>query len=822
MKPFVPGLCSFRVFARVPHSAPGRMSSHGLAALLGWFVLSTLAVAAPTAGVQPITADARGVLERYCFDCHARGAAEGDLALDKLLGDSDRTRTHASWLSVWKNLRAQTMPPADEAQPSDAERQTLIRFIEREIFRLDPADADPGRVTIRRLNRLEYSYTISDLLGVAFDANENFPPDDTGYGFDTIGDVLSISPLLMEKYFEAARSIVASAVPVDGPQVPRRRLSVDRFRVPSKSKNKASAARLPFASHVRLEQTLDVSPAGRYTIRFEMRAIGSDEATANTANVTVAIDGQSLKSREIGWDNAGTVTLSGTVKLASGKRVLSIELQPLDPPGKDEDRLYLNVRNVEVQGPLDGPVREYPSQFRRVFFSGPPPADPAARRVYAAKILRHFAERAFRRPVDQRSIERLLELGFAGDPQLKKFEQGIATGLTAILVSPRFLYRYELQAEPERAGRSVLLDEFALASRLSYFLWSSLPDDELFALARSRQLRLKLDEQIDRLLDDPRSTRFVESFVGQWLQTRDVAGFNVDFRRVLGSSSYEAGAKIFNQQVRRALSAETQLLFAHLVAEDRSVLDLLTADYSFLNAPLAKFYGISGVSGDKMRKVQLPAGSHRGGVLTHAGILLVTSNPTLTSPVKRGLFVLENLLGTPSPPPPPDVPPLPETGKGKGRKLTLRQLLEVHRQQPLCASCHARMDPIGLAMEEYNALGMWRDNDLGKPIDTAGQLITGEKFKNTRDLAKVIANERRGDFYRCLTEKMLTYALGRGIEYYDGPTVDKIVAALEHDGGKMRTLVRAIVDSAPFQKRRAESPQQLSKREPQAFKVSGL
>ncbi|HEX4130946.1 MAG TPA: DUF1592 domain-containing protein [Pirellulales bacterium] len=747
-------------------------------------------------------------LKQYCYECHASGGQEGGLALDaliaKLPATGGRGEGHVQWLAVWNNLRAQMMPPSDEPQPSEQQRQAIVKWIERDVFRLDAAHPDPGRVTLRRLNRVEYASTVHDLLGVEFDAAESFPPDDTGYGFDTIGDVLNISPLLMEKYLEAAQSIVAHAVPPEGPKPPRRKLSPDGFKSPSK-KDKTTASRIPFADAAKVRQSVKIGQAGRYRLRFEMRAVGSDEASSNTARVGIAVDDQQLKSQQVGWDANNTIVLSADTKLTTGEHALVVELTPLDPPMEDEHRLYLNVRFVQIEGPLDGAVLEYPPEFRRVFFDGAPPADVAGRRTYARKILRHFADRAFRRPVDEAALDRLVALAIDADPRPKaSFEQGIARGLMAILVSPRFLFRAEVQAEPNSPGRIVPLDEFALAARLSYFLWSSLPDDELFKLAGEHRLRENLHAQVERMLGDKRSQRFVENFVGQWLQTRDVDGFNVDARKILNIKSSDDANKIFNRNVRRAFTQETELLFAHLLRENRSARELLTADYTFLNEPLARFYGIDGVKGFQMRKVPLSKDDHRGGILTHGSILLVTSNPTLTSPVKRGLFVLDNLLGTPSAPPPPDVPPLPEGSPGKGRKHTLRELMEVHREKPLCASCHARMDPIGLSLEEYNVLGQWRDKDLGKPLDSAGQLITGEKFADTRELERVIANQRHTDFYRCLAEKMLTYALGRGVEYYDATTVDALVSAMEGDQGRLRTLVQAIVASAPFQQRRGD------------------
>ncbi|MGV3531759.1 MAG: DUF1592 domain-containing protein, partial [Chthoniobacteraceae bacterium] len=353
-------------------------------------------------------------------------------------------------------------------------------------------------------------------------------------------------------------------------------------------------------------------------------------------------------------------------------------------------------------------------------------------------------------------------------------------------------------------SKVVPIDEFALASRLSYFLWSSAPDDELYDLARRGELRKNLRTQVERLLAHERSQRFVENFVGQWLQTRDVEGMSVDARRLLRMRRREEAEDIFNGRVRRAMRQETEMLFAHLVKENRSVYELLTADYTFLNEDLAKFYGIEGVQGREMRKVPLPEDSpRRAGILAHGSVLLVTSNPTRTSPVKRGLFVLDNILGTPAPPAPPDVPELESARRGEER-LTMREMMEVHRADPLCSSCHARMDPLGLALESFTALGQFRDEEDGKPIDTAGELITGEKFSNVPELAHILATSRSEDYLRCLAEKLLVYSIGRGLEFYDTASTSKIVEQLRKDGGTMHSLIYGIVESAPFQKRRGD------------------
>jgi hypothetical protein len=707
------------------------------------------------------------------------------------------------WYAVWKNVQAQMMPPSDEEQMAPEKREQLLHWIEQTVFKVDPANPDPGRVTVRRLNRAEYENTIMDLLGVRFDADEAFPADDTGYGFDTIGDVLTISPLLMEKYIGAAQEIVDSAVAAAGPRIPTRTLWADRFRTEDKKK---TAKWLPFADSATVSAIQPIEHPGRYRVTVTMRAQGSSEATSHTAKVALQVDGKPVESMKVGWEFRKDIKMTKDIDLQKGQIPISLEISPDAPPREGEKQLNLQVTNVTTHGPLDGSQLEYPKEYFRVFLDGPPTGDAAARNVYARKILRRVADRAFRRPVDEPTLDRLLALmeSAAKQPGMN-FESSVGHALTAVLASPRFLFRAEIQPEPNNSGRVLPVDEFALASRLSYFLWSSMPDDELFKLAGERKLRANLRAQVDRMLADPRSRRFVSNFVGQWLQTRDVEGINVDVRKFLGLPNDEA-YRVFNQRLREAMRDETELLFQHLVTDNRPAVELLTADYTFLNEPLAAFYGIPDIKGPEMRKVTLKPDSRRGGgILTHGSTLVVTSNPTRTSPVKRGLFVLENILGTPAPPAPPNVPELEKSHK-RGAKMTMRELMVVHREQALCASCHKRMDPIGLALENFTPLGTYRDQESGKPIDTAGQLITGEKFNNAEDLAKVLATSRRDDFYRCLTEKLLVFAVGRGLEYYDTVTVDQIAKKLQADNGAMRSLIYGIVESSPFQKRRGDGP----------------
>lgn len=635
--------------------------------------------AASIIGLTGVLDEARAsgpaLLTRYCGECHADGADEGGVALDALLtglptsGSVVGDTAHKQWVAVWKNLRAETMPPADEPQPSADERRTLVDFVSREVLGVDPERPDPGHVVLRRLNRVEYANTVRDLTGIQDNFRDELPSDDTGHGFDTIGAVLSLSPMLLEKYLAIATRV--------------------------------------------------------------------------------------------------------------GNRVA---------------REAVLIRKPDQK-------REYPNQLRRLFPYGPPPDDPSEQTTHLHRTLRKLAARGFRRPPDDATLARLVSIAEeARDAQGGSFEKGVSAALTAILASPQFLFRVEDQHDEANValGTAVLIDEFSLASRLSYFLWSTMPDDELFKLAERSQLRQELSRQVDRMLRDRRSDAFVQNFVGQWLRTRDVDGIPLDIIAVLKAKHWKDAERIFNDRVRRAMRSETELFFAHILREGLPATDLLTARQTFVNEPLAQFYGIPGVTGPEMRLVDVPENVARGGLLTHGSFLIVTSNPTRTSPVKRGVFILDNLLGTPPPPAPADVPAIEKAAAALAANATMREIMEVHRRDALCASCHARMDPLGLALERYNPLGLWRADETAATIDTGGRLMTGDRFADARELASVIAGPRKQDFYRCLAEKLLTYALGRGLEYSDGPAVDTILETVRRDD-RLATFIVAIVESVPFQ-----------------------
>ena len=744
------------------------------------------------------------LLADHCYECHGDGASKGDFAMDDYASIETHLQDFAVWFEIWKNVRSNLMPPADKPQLKTEDKEKVLAFIESTVFKIDPKNPDPGRVTIRRLNREEYRNSIKDLLKYDFNVADILPADDTGYGFDTIGDVLSISPLLMEKYLEAAGLIVESAVPTNGPEIVEWWFDAKAFK---DEKNKDwSLDWMPFDHPRKLQLKPYVSHDGEYEIRVDFRIRGSDEASSNTATLKVGADDKTLTERKLGWDNSERITLKTKAVLKQGKdATFWVATETGEPPREGENKLAIDVESFRIRGPLDGSKKDYPWGVRHLFSQGPPAADEKARDPYREAILRKFASQAFRRPVDDTTLKRLVGLARQVDTQPGyNFEHGIAEAITAVLVSPRFLLRAEIQPEPDNPAKVVPIDEFALASRLSYFLWSSIPDDELLKLAGEGKLRANLRAQVDRMLKDDKSKRMITNFVGQWLQARDVETLSFNERSLLGEKDLEKARRIFNGRLRQTMRMESEEFFSHVLRENRPATELLTANYTYLNEPLAEWYNVDGVKGTHMRKVDVPADKHRGGLLSQATFHLVTSNPTRTSPVKRGLFVLENFLATPAPPAVPDVPPLEASAKGDKKNLPLREILKIHAEQKLCASCHARMDPIGLALENYNAIGVWRDDDKGQPIDTSGQLMTGEKFSNARQLSEILASARKEDFHRALAEKLMTYAVGRGIEYYDAPTIDKIVADAEMNGGTLRQILYGVVESAPFQKRRGD------------------
>lgn len=808
---------------------------------LGWWCAGSVTVAQAEDNTYP--AQVEPLLKKYCYDCHGGGEKEGNLTLDHFTSDAARQQDRALWWKVLKNVRAGVMPPADQPRPSSEELATLTQWIKQDVFRTDPNNPDPGRLVVRRLNRSEYDNTIDDLLGTRFDATILFPPDDSGYGFDNVGDALSFSPLLMEKYLRAAQTIVEQTVPTETWVKPYFEFNGRDFRGANEQTN---GGRLPGKKAATVRRTIEIEEPGIYDVNVLVKLHGSFDFDPARYTVVFSIDGQEQTRNEYGWDEAKPQRYQFTPEWASGKHELVFELTPvpmaegekLEGVDRGSTDVSFEVNHVRIEGPRGTERRIHPRNYGQFFTREEPPADAAERREYAREILHKFAMRAFRTSVDRPTIDRLVDLA---ESQYQKsgqtFEKGIAHALIAVLASPRFLFRLEALGASQQDGAFAEVNEIALASRLSYFLWSTMPDDELFRLAEAGELRKQLPQQIKRMLKHDRGNEFVRNFVGQWLRTRDVTQVSIDPIVVLGhqeeyerlreefrdlrrkplsrklSPEDEAVRKRFgefraiydrfNDDMKRSMRRETEMFVEYVVDEDRSLLDLLDSDYTFVNEKLAGLYDIPNVRGGEMRRVKLPDGSPRGGVLTQASMLLVTSNPTRTSPVKRGLFVLDNILGLPSPPAPAGVPDLEESAKRfEGREPSQRELLAAHRDSPLCSSCHARMDPLGFALENFNALGMWREKEHDQAIDASGVLITGEKFQDIRELKKILRERHAAEFYRCVTEKMLTYALGRGLEDTDEHTIDLIVQRLEENDGKFSALLEGVIESAPFQKYR--------------------
>jgi mono/diheme cytochrome c family protein len=587
-------------------------------------------------------------LSMHCVACHGGDEAEGGVELDQFGDSANVQQNYELWEKISRLVNEHQMPPADEVQPSAEEITRFSEAVERELQAFDCTSVKhPGRVTIRRLNKAEYNNTIRDLVGLDLRPADRFPSDDVANGFDNMGDVLTIPPLLFEKYLDAAATIARKV--------------------------------------------------------FE-----DDQAK---------------------------------------KRVL-----PIEPTG-DEDRVEVARQNV-----------------------------------------RQFAERAFRRPLSDDEAERLYEIMRVAYEQGSPIPEVFQTAVAAILTSPNFLYRAE--RDPDEADEDGIreLDGFELASRLSYFLWSSMPDDRLFELAKSGELTDKtvLAAEAKRMLADPKSQALVDNFAGQWLQLRDVSNLTPDPVRF----------PEFDEPLRFAMRRETEMFFERMIREDRSVLEFLDCDYTYVNERLARHYGMDSIKGDAFRRVAAPAG--RRGVLTHSSILMLTSNPTRTSPVKRGKWILENFLAEPPPPPPANVPDLEEGGEVLG---SLREQMEEHRANETCAVCHRKMDAIGFGMENFDAIGAWRQRDGEFEIDSSGELPGGLEFEGATELIGILAGEKRQQFCSCLAGKLLTYGLGRGLSSYDRCTVNAAVTALEKNDYRFGALVEAIVTSDPFMMREARREQ---------------
>jgi hypothetical protein len=740
--------------------------------------------------------EVKPLMQNYCFKCHGNGKKKGGLALDEFVASAAAQKDDKTWEHILENLRTGEMPPDDETkQPTIEEREKIMKWIDLAVFAVDPDNPDPGRVTIRRLNRVEYNNTIHDLIGVDFQPADDFPADDSGYGFDDIGDVLTISPVLFERYLSAAEKVMSLAILNDHKPRPEK-IDVDLMKIEGGPKTGSTSISRKIDES---ESTvpIDLPVAGDYNLKL---VIESQKIGADPTRIDWKLDGVPMRSLELSGRKDFKEAIKGVIHVDKpGAHTIALRvLNPLAPgevstakPDKNkkqekETRRTFTIRQLTFYSPPE-PVKAPESQYR-IFKPG---AGQPNLEYSARAIIQNFGKHAFRRPLSSNEVERFVWIYKQAGLKGGNFEQSVQTALTAILVSPHFIFRGELQAQPDNPQVAAPITEWALASRLSYFLWSTMPDDALFAEAEHGTLRKNLNAEVKRMLADPKAAALVENFGGQWLQIRNLKLVQPD-------------AKTFpdwDQALATAMERETQMLFENIIHEDRPVLDFIGADYTFVNERLARHYHIPGIEGEAFVKVPLPA-DRPGGILGQGSYLTLTSNPTRTSPVKRGKYVLENLLGTPPPPPPPEVPNLDDKARTELHG-TLRQRMEQHRVDPICASCHARMDPIGFGLEQFDGIGARREQDDGAPIDPTGQLVSGEKFQGPAELRNILLTKKKPDFLRCISEKTLTYALGRGLEFYDRTAIEKIADSLDKDP-KFSNLILEVVNSVPFQMRRGE------------------
>ena len=746
-------------------------------------------------------------LSKNCVACHSDKVKTANLSLEYPGGSRE------IWEKVLDKLSTGRMPPPGSPRPSKTDIAAVVGLIEKSL-RPSHQPTEPAHVTSRRLNRVEYNNTVRDLLAVSLRPADEFPLDDAGYGFDNIGDVLSVSPLLMEKYLAASRKL--SQVAVYGEPVLPKPTKLIRF-MSKKSQDDPTPNALPYSYRGAIYGSFGFPLDGEYELHMRIGnyrprdTSGDRQKQLNRKRVLTEAEKLELTEQNrkayppvkmvMTLDGAQILTdvVEGNIdyQYAHGEAIVRVkvkagehffrasfpEFADLENPRDNvnlDGRRKLFIDYIDIVGPFQ--PRLGPSEGNQRIFvcAGKTPE-------CARQIIENLARRAYRRPLTKREVDDLVNLSSLVRKSGDSFAESIRVALQAVLMSPNFLFRVE--REPAGAA-PYAVDEHALASRLSYFLWSSMPDEELMRMADEGLLRKPdvLESEVRRMLKDPKSDALVENFVGQWL------GLRLLDRRKPDPAHFPA----VDDELLDAMRRETSLFARAIMQEDRSVLDFIDARFSFVNGPLARYYGIAGVSGEEFQRTELD-GEKRGGLVTQASVLTLSSYATRTSPVLRGKWVLENLLGTPPPPPPPGTPPLPESNLGGD--VSLRVRLEQHRANPNCAVCHNQMDPIGFGLENYDAAGAWRDRDGKVPIDSSGKLPGGASFNGSKQLKQVLKSQA-DLFTRNLTERMLTYALGRGIESDDRSTVDQITQRLAASGYRFSTLVTEIVNSGAFQMRK--------------------
>ena len=756
----------------------------------------------------------RAFVDKYCITCHSDRAKTGGLSLQQItLDNADATET---WEKVSRKLRAGMMPPLGAPRPDQPAIDGFVSFLETSIDRAALSKPNPGRSPLHRLNRAEYANAIRDLLALDIDAGALLPADDEANGFDNIADVLKVSPSLLEQYLTASRKIASLAVG-EARVVPASTV----YRVPPDRAQGDHVEGLPLGTRggIVIKHNFPLDADYDFRVNLLQNIVGYVPGLEWPHTLEISIDGERVFTAPVGGeaDNKLSDTnlalaketldqrLKTRIPVKAGPRLVAVafikkssaeSVEPLQPFTRDLDMQNMNgvplIEHVQIGGPFNptGPG-DTPSR-RRIFVCRPAKADGRDEPACAKTILSALARRAYRRPVDT-EIDTLL--GFYENGRKKGgFDAGIEDALRFMLTSPKFLFRDEPDPANVAPGAVYPISDFELASRLSFFLWSSVPDDQLLSAAAQGKLKdsAVLERQIRRMLTDPKAKALVDNFAAQWLFVRNLQSFQPD----------TATFPNFDDNLRQAFRRESELFFESIIREDRNVLDLLTADYTFVNDRLARHYGIPNIYGSQFRRVTL-SDQNRRGLLGQGSMLAVTSYPNRTSPVLRGKWILENILGTPPPPPPPNVPTLKENNEG-GKVSSVRERLEEHRKNPACATCHRVMDPLGFSLDNFDATGEWRIKEaVGVPVDATGQLADGTPVDGPVALRTALLKHPE-QFVRTMTEKLLTYGLGRGLEYYDMPVVRSIVRDAARQNYRFSSLITAVVKSSAFQMKKAQ------------------
>jgi cytochrome c551/c552 len=774
--------------------------------------------------------DQRAFLNKYCVGCHSEKVKTAGLVLENI--DVARVADHSeTWEKMVRKIRVASMPPVGLPRPDAATSAGFVASIETALDRAAAGHPNPGRATVHRLNRTEFANSVRDLLALEVDTRSLLPADDTDkHGFDNNADVLSISPALLERYMSAARKVSRLAVGRTDVEPVISIYNVSR----TSNQDERASEEAPFASRGGIAVQHYFPADGEYTVkvRLQRNLYGMVRGLGQAHQMDVRLDGRRIKMFTIGGEDKGTpppLSFGGTVdtdpewekyarsadeglevrfSAKAGKGVVAASfLATVRAPdgiaqprlsdlgfGHDTDEMYdLHplVENVAITGPYQvSGVADTPSR-RRIFVCRPPNA--AAEERCANQILSALIRRAYRRPVKPADLDRLM--GFYKAKAQEPFDARIEFALRRILSSPEFLFRIERDPPNVAPGTPYTLNDFELASRLSFFLWSSIPDDELLDIAASGKLHdpAVLGKQVRRMLADGRSRALVDNFAGQWLALRNIRNVTPD----------PDVFPEFDDNLRDAFEQETQLFLSSQIREDRSLIEMLTANYTFANQRLARHYQIPGIYGERFRKVVFDGSQPRGGLLGQGSLLTVTSYPNRTSPVLRGKWLLENFLNSPPPDPPANVPALKENSAG-AQPRTVRERLEEHRKNPSCAVCHAPMDPLGFALENFDAIGAWRTNDSGNPVDSTSALPGRAPFQGVAGLRNTLATDYKDQFLRAVIERLLSYAIGRETDSIDMPTIRAITREADPRDYRWSAVIESIVKSTPFQMRRSE------------------